>query len=125
MDYRDNRPPTRKGGPYCTPIWGPGSTPIYIDERKPLWRNREVRCDDIAFSGVQGEQQLLPRRRNKHNVDCEMSPLVLVVDPLFESAANLGCSAELASAINEKDRLAVRNKNSDDAALDEPIKIIN
>jgi HPt (histidine-containing phosphotransfer) domain-containing protein len=29
MDYRDNRPPTRKGGPYCTPIWGPGSTPIY------------------------------------------------------------------------------------------------
>jgi len=30
MDYRDNRPPTRKGGPYCTPIWGPGSTPIYI-----------------------------------------------------------------------------------------------
>jgi hypothetical protein len=29
MDYRDNRPATRKGGPYCTPIWGPGSTPIY------------------------------------------------------------------------------------------------
>lgn len=32
MDYRDNRPATRKGGPYCTPIWGPGSTPIYSDE---------------------------------------------------------------------------------------------
>lgn len=29
MDYRDNRPATRQGGPYCTPIWGPGSTPIY------------------------------------------------------------------------------------------------
>src|SRR5690606_12179320 len=33
MDYRDNRPPTRKGGPYCTPIWGPGSTPIYNVQR--------------------------------------------------------------------------------------------
>ena len=29
MDYRDNRLATRKGGSYCTPIWGPGSTPIY------------------------------------------------------------------------------------------------
>ena len=30
MDYRDNRPANRKGGPFCTPIWGPGSTPIYM-----------------------------------------------------------------------------------------------
>ena len=29
MDYRDNRPASKQGGPYWAPKGGPGSTPIY------------------------------------------------------------------------------------------------
>lgn len=48
MDYRDNRPPTRKGGPYCTPIWGPGSTPIYSGDISEV-NNASESADRISL----------------------------------------------------------------------------
>ena len=42
MDYRDNRPARHQGGPFCTPIGGPGWTPIYRLEEENVRLRRIV-----------------------------------------------------------------------------------
>ena len=71
MDYRDNRQAIRKGGPYCTPMWGPGSTPIYNSFhsrpdgqanpdhiRRDTGVNRVLVSEDYVYFG--GEGPLFP-----------------------------------------------------------------
>lgn len=85
MDYRDNRPATRKGGPYCTPIWGPGSTPIYTPGlRRAVAQNRTAFVD--LAPGIQRpigymDQQHLVERAPHHGYASQLFSLSPQVRP--------------------------------------------
>jgi hypothetical protein len=64
MDYRDNRPARHQGGPFCTPIGGPGWTPIYSEESVRALASRH----GISPTTVQ------KWRKRTHATDAPMGP---------------------------------------------------